>query len=293
VNIIGLQTFVSIVETGSLVRASEQMNVTQSTVTARLRTLEHELGATLLHRHKSGVALTASGTKLLGYAEIMIGLWRQARQETAPPAGTESVCNFGCDPDLWPDLGKRVFDEVNAGNPRMALSVWPGDQAELFRMLSAGLLDMALTYRLAAPGDQTVFRLLPDELVLYATEPDRPMRFDPGYIYVDLGPEFRTQHALAFSDAGTARVSFGAAVWALNYMLERRGAAYLPKRLAQPHVEAGKLYEMHGAPAFQRNIFLIVNPNSASGWDWVPELAAKLGVLPAPSAQFKGCRGRE
>ena len=88
-NIVGLQTFVSIVETGSLVRASEQLNVTQSTVTARLRTLEQELGATLLLRHKSGVTLTASGTKLLGYAEIMIGLWRQARQETAPPAGTD------------------------------------------------------------------------------------------------------------------------------------------------------------------------------------------------------------
>ncbi len=277
-NIIGLQTFVSIVETGSLVRASEQLNVTQSTVTARLRTLEHELGATLLHRQKSGVTLTASGTKLLGYAEIMIGLWRQARQETAPPQGTESVCNFGCDPDLWPDLGKQIFDEVNSGNPRMALSVWPGDQAELYRMLSAGLLDVALTYRLAAPGDQTVYRLPPDDLVLYATEPVRPIRFDPGYIYVDLGAEFRTKHALAFSDAGTARVSFGSAIWALNYMLEQGGAAYLPRRLALSQFQAGRLFEMPDAPAFQRNIFLIVNPSAASRWAWMPGLVAKFGV---------------
>ena len=277
-NIVGLQTFVSIVETGSLVRASEQMNVTQSTVTARLRTLEQELGATLLHRRKSGVTLTASGTKLLGYAEIMIGLWRQARQEAAPPQGTESVCNFGCDPDLWPDLGRRIFDDVNSGNPRMALSVWPGDQAELYRRLSAGLLDVALTYRLAAPGDQTVYRLPPDDLVLYATEPDRPMRFDPGYIYVDLGAEFLTKHALAFSDAGTARVTFGSAIWALAYMLDRGGAAYLPRRLALPDFQAGRLFEIPNAPAFQRNVFLIVNPNAASRWPWMPGLVAKFGV---------------
>ena len=277
-NIVGLQTFVSIVENGSLVRASEQLNVTQSTVTARLRTLEQELGATLLHRQKSGVTLTASGTKLLGYAEIMIGLWRQARQETAPPAGTESVCNFGCDPDLWPDLGKKIFDDVNGSNPRMALSVWPGDQSELYRKLSAGLLDVALTYRLAAPGDQTVYRLPPDDLVLYATEPDRPMRFDPGYIYVDLGAEFLTKHALAFSDAGTARVTFGSAIWALNYMLERGGAAYLPQRLALPYLQAGRLFATPGAPAFQRNIFLIVNPVAASKWAWMPGLVAKFGV---------------
>jgi LysR family transcriptional regulator, flagellar master operon regulator len=278
VNIVGLQTFVSIVENGSLVRASEQLNVTQSTVTARLRTLEQEVGATLLHRQKSGVTLTASGTKLLGYAEIMIGLWRQARQETAPPQGTESVCNFGCDPDLWPGLGRQIFDEVNDRNPRMALSVWPGDQSELYRMLSAGLLDMALTYRLAAPGDQTVYRLPPDDLVLYATEPDRPIRFDPGYIYVDLGPEFRAKHALAFSDIGTARVNFGSAIWALNHMLDHGGSAYLPRRMATSHVLAGRLFELPNAPSFQRNIFLIVNPVAAAQWMWMPGLVEKFCV---------------
>ena len=277
-NIVGLQTFVSIVETGSLVRASEQLNVTQSTVTARLRTLEQEIGATLLNRQKSGVTLTASGTKLLGYAEIMIGLWRQARQETAPPQGTSSVCNFGCDPDLWPDLGKQIFDEVNGGNARMALSVWPGDQAELYRMLSAGLLDMALTFRLAAPGDQTVYRLPPDDLVLYATEPDRPVRFDPGYIYVDLGAEFRAKHALAFSDVGTARLNFGSAVWALAYMLESGGSAYLPRRMAKAHVQAHRLFELPDAPAFQRNIFLIVSPIAAAGWTWMPSWIQRFGV---------------
>ena len=276
-NIIGLLTFVSIVETGSLVRASEQMNVTQSTVTARLRTLEQELGSTLLHRYKSGVTLTASGTKFLRYAEIMIGLWRQARQEAAPPAGTEAVCNFGCDPDLWPELGKRVFDDMNTASRRMALSVWPGDQAELYRMLSAGLLDVALTHRLAAPGDRTVFRLPPDELVLCATEADRPIRFDPGYVFVDLGAEFRTQHALAYSDAGTARVTFGSAVWALAYMLEMGGSAYLPKRLSLPHLRAGRLFERHEAPKFQRGIFLIANASAASRWAWLPELVARLG----------------
>ena len=160
----------------------------------------------------------------------------------------------------------------------MALSVWPGDQAELYRMLSAGLLDVALTYRLAAPGSQTVYRLPADDLLLYATEPDRPLRFDPGYIYVDLGAEFRTKHALAFSDAGTARVTFGSAIWALNHMVEKGGAAYLPKRLALSHVRSGRLFEMQHAPAFQRDIFLIVNPNAASGWDWMPGLIAKFGV---------------
>ena len=52
-NITSLKTFLAIVETGSLVRASEKLHVTQSTVTARLKTLEDELGQILLTRQKS------------------------------------------------------------------------------------------------------------------------------------------------------------------------------------------------------------------------------------------------
>jgi DNA-binding transcriptional LysR family regulator len=82
---------------------------------------------------------------------------------------------------------------------------------------------------------------------------------------------------MAFADAGTARVSFGSAIWALTYMLEREGTAYLPKRLALPYLRAGRLFEMQDAPKFQRSIFLIVNPNAASGWTWMPDLVARLG----------------
>ena len=51
-----LCTFIAIADTGSLVRASERLNVTQSTVTARLKTLEEELGQTLFTRGKAGAA---------------------------------------------------------------------------------------------------------------------------------------------------------------------------------------------------------------------------------------------
>ncbi len=85
-NITALQTFLAIVDTGNLVRASQKLNVTQSTVTARLKSLEDELGQQLLNRQKSGTTLTPAGTKLLRYARIMTGLWRQARYETGLPA---------------------------------------------------------------------------------------------------------------------------------------------------------------------------------------------------------------
>ena len=60
-NLTSLQTFLAILETGSLVRAADKLNVTQSTVTARLKTLEEELGQVLINRQKSGATLRRPG----------------------------------------------------------------------------------------------------------------------------------------------------------------------------------------------------------------------------------------
>ena len=77
-----LRTFVEVVDCGSLIAAARRLNVTQSTVTARINSLEREIGQKLIHRNKSGTELTSAGFKFQRYAEVMLQLWRQARFET-------------------------------------------------------------------------------------------------------------------------------------------------------------------------------------------------------------------
>ncbi|MDH5529931.1 MAG: LysR family transcriptional regulator [Paracoccaceae bacterium] len=278
-NIVTLQTFLAIIETGSLVRASEKLNVTQSTVTARLRSLEEELGQVLLNRQKSGATLTPAGTKLMRYADIMVGLWRQARQETSLPEGTESVCNFACDIDLWPGPGQFFFDTVNRMDPPMALAATQVERGDLDKWLGSGRVDAVMTYHPSIHGNRTIYALKPEKLVLFATKPDTPMRFDPGYIYVDHGEEFAEQHAAAYSDAGTARVSFNASVWAIEFLLANGGSAYLPERLSIGHVRAGHLFPIPDAPVFVRNAYLVVNDKAAESWGWLPKLVGQLSEL--------------
>ncbi|MGB7241702.1 MAG: LysR family transcriptional regulator, partial [Sulfitobacter sp.] len=225
-NIVSLQTFIAIVETGSLVRASQKMNVTQSTVTARLKTLEAEIGQILLNRQKSGTTLTPAGTKLLSYARIMTGLWRQARFETALPAGLEAVCTFGCDRDLWHGPGRRFFYDILSKHPEIALSVKQGSSQDLERWLIRGSVDVILTYEAVARGSQTIHELPVERLELYATRPDAPMVNDPDYIFVDHGSEYRQLHAESYHDAGVARINFDSSWWALQFMLDNQGSAY-------------------------------------------------------------------
>ena len=204
-NLAALQTFLTIVETGSLVRASEQLNVTQSTVTARLKTLEDELGTRLLNRYKSGTTLTPAGTRLLRYARAMTGLWRQAKHATALPEGLSSICTFGCDRELWHGPGRGFFNGMVSGHPNMAVSVHQGGPRDLESWLTEGMVDVILTYEATARGQQTVHSLPPEELVLYSDRSDTPIDADPRYIFVDHGADYRRQHDETYHNAGIDR----------------------------------------------------------------------------------------
>ena len=58
-----VRTFLEVVEARSFVRAAESLNVTQSTVSARIKDLEIRLGQPLFQRRKSGVTLTTAGRR--------------------------------------------------------------------------------------------------------------------------------------------------------------------------------------------------------------------------------------
>src|SRR5207245_6175377 len=60
-----VEAFVEAQRRGSITRAAEALELTQPTLTARVRSLEAELGVTLLTRGRRGVALTPAGRRFL------------------------------------------------------------------------------------------------------------------------------------------------------------------------------------------------------------------------------------
>ena len=75
-----LEIFVKVAELGSFSRAAQALSLTQPTVSEHVRALEDELGVQLLDRLGRGAATTRAGHLLLGYAQRMLTLSREARQ---------------------------------------------------------------------------------------------------------------------------------------------------------------------------------------------------------------------
>jgi len=115
-------------------------------------------------------------------------------------------------------------------------------------------------------------------LVLVGDRPDRPARFDDGYIYVDAGEAFGRDHAAAYADAGVARISFGSAQWALEHLLDQGGSAYLPLRLTAHHLHEGRLFRLADAPQFNRRIMLIMSDASTRHWPWLDAVVERLKI---------------
>lgn len=281
-----LQTFLAIVETGSLVQAAGRMNVTQSTVTARIQQLERELGQTLLVRRRSGAELTSAGFKFLRYARLMGDMWRQAKLETALPPGIAGVCNLGCHMDLWQGIGRSCFETASAASPPVAVSAWPGDQHDIERWLGSGLIDLAICYQPRVRENQIVTLLAEDQLVQVATKPRSRIRFDPDYVYVDAGEDFRERHAASYPDTDIPLKTFGSATWALEHILEHGGSAYLPERLVAPHLANGTLHRVTNTEIFSRKIYLIANTQATENWSWLPQWQSSFGRLAPERGSF-------
>ena len=268
-NIAAIRTFLTVVHTGNLNRAAEQLNVTQSAVTTRLDTLEHALGAKLLVRSRKGASLTKPGFAFLEQAEVIVRSWENARALASLPSGVTRLFSLVCHPSLWTGQGDRWIRELRLKQGETAIEIWTGLSTDATRWLQTGLSDAALlTEPLNEPG--LVSReFATEDLILVASRERELMDWAPDYIYVDYGPALRAQHALTWPASETAAQSFSNPEWALAHLLSENGSAYLPESMVSNLVDAGKLYRVRNAPHFTRQTYLTWRKSSESAFPWL------------------------
>lgn len=267
-NVVFAQTFLEVVKTGNLNRAAARLNVTESTVTTRINSLETQLGQKLLVRSRSGAELTSAGFQFMRYAEVMTQAWNQARQSLSLSANFRSVCNVGCQYDLWDAVARVWADELRTSHPDVALSFWPGSTDDIQNWLSTGLVDVAFMFDAAVSGGFDVAHLFEDRLIQVSDVKRDYMDWDPDYIYVDLGSEFRRLHAEAFPVNRTPIITISSSDWALDYLLTWGGSAFLPERVISRELHEGRLHRVDGTPEFFRAAYLVARPNVTDSWEW-------------------------
>lgn len=244
------RTFLEIARCGSLVRAAEQLHLTPTAISARVRALEAQLGRPLFVRNKAGAVLTTAGEQFLPHARALVQVWERARHQVAVPPGRRAVLSVGCELSLWDPLLLDWLLWMRAAAPQLAIRTTVRAPDELLAQVAAGVLDIAVVYAPQQRPDLRIELLIEDKLVMVSTTPGTTLAQPPGYVYVDWGPGFAQQHGLAFPALSNAGVTIGLGPLGREYLLAAGGTGYCRLEVVRSHLACGRLHRVPGAPEF-------------------------------------------
>lgn len=256
------RTFLEIVKTGSFVRAAANLNVTQTTVSARVRVLEEQLDRLLFIRNKAGARLTSAGEQFLRYATTLVQVWERARHQVAMPAGRENVVTIGGENSVWNPLLLDWLVWMRSESPDVAIRAQIDVADRLLDQVLDGVVDLAVVY---APPHRTgvVAELLRDEtLVAVTTDPTRAEAVPEDDVYVDWGAEFGSSYHTAFPEAPSPVLSVNHGPLAMAYILAVGGTGYFRMEAARPHLEAGRLHLVQHMPRFSYSVYGVYSPTA-------------------------------
>lgn len=149
------QSFLAVVETGSLSGAADQLGLTQPTVGRHIRLLEESLGVSLFQRHPRGLAPTAEGTRLIPLAQDIAAAAHRfglaAQGLTGDVSGTVRItASVFMSQYVMP----HIIAELRQAEPNIDIVLIPSDSSEnlLFR-------EADIAVRMYEPDQMELIRL--------------------------------------------------------------------------------------------------------------------------------------
>lgn len=150
-DVTALRSFVTVADEGKVTAAAGRLNLTQSAVSMQLKRLEDALGLPLFDRSGRGVALTADGELLLGYARRMIMLNDEILSRMTHE-DFEGELTFGVPHDIVYPHVPEVLRRFNREFPRVKVTLISSFTKALQTDFDAGKADLILTTESACPA---------------------------------------------------------------------------------------------------------------------------------------------
>lgn len=138
-----LKTFLAVADLLSFNQAAETLNYAQSTISARIRGLEQELGVPLFDRLGKKVALTEAGKIMVRYAKKMTDIEAETIAEVAGWEEPEGSISIRIPQSLGTFILPKVLGDFQKEYPRVNLDINTCTFSSLKQELRSGITDIA------------------------------------------------------------------------------------------------------------------------------------------------------
>ncbi|MGE0849709.1 MAG: LysR family transcriptional regulator [Hyphomicrobiaceae bacterium] len=144
-----LQYLAALAREKHFTRAAKACNVTQPTLSGRIRQLEQELGVPIVERGQRFHGLTPEGERVLKWAHAILDNWGSLQQEIAKLRNVKGTLigrlSLGVIPSGLP-MAALIAKAIQDRHPGIELSVLSQSSVEILRNLEDFSIDVGLSY---------------------------------------------------------------------------------------------------------------------------------------------------
>jgi DNA-binding transcriptional LysR family regulator len=180
-----LESFVSVVEAGSIAEAARRLNLTAAGVSLRIRALEREIGARLVFRSGRSVRATEAGIAVIADAKELLRRVRDLKSN-ATIGELAGQLRLGVIHTAQAGVLPEILSLMTRKYPRITVDISQGGSHELYQMVLNDELDAALV----AQPPFTVPKTLGWQV----------LRVEPLIVLAPLGTSTRNPHKLLASE---------------------------------------------------------------------------------------------
>jgi len=220
-----------------------------STVSARVQTLEADLGAKLFVRNRSGASQTPAGRRFLAHAKTLVLTVEQARHDLGLASRYRARLGVGGRIALSDGFLPRWVGWMRRAAPDVSIRGEIGFDEDLMRRLIEGTLDIGLMYTPSHAPGLVVEHLFDETLVLVSSPRDTQW---PGadYVYAEWGANFYAKHRESYPDLERPAQVVNIGWLGVQLLMANGGSCFLPIRMAQPLLDTGRLFRVSHGPEF-------------------------------------------
>lgn len=275
-----LRTFLEVAKTRHFGLSAENLYLTQSAVSSRIKQLETTLGVQLFTRQRNNILLTPAGERLLPHAENLLAAWQVAVQEVGAPSNQSMQLTLGGTTNLWDSFLQSVLPKLADRFPRLYLRTEINSSQQLIRALLGGRVDIIAVLNPPTNIDIESRRIGKLELVMVSNQEGLSLEDIPeaGHIFVDWGTAFNLQQARLFEEPIAPILHTGQAQIALEFLLSHGGAAFLPRTVVAPYIADATLFLVDNIASASQDVHLAFTRNTEKMKELLPIIAALEGA---------------
>ncbi len=254
-----VQTFLCICRLHSFSAAADELCITQTAVTARVKQLEQHLGCPLFIRNRNGARLTKKGEHFKPYAMQIIEAWQSAKRDIQTFGQSKNAVTIGCDLSLWNPVAAQWLIEIEKTFPELSIRLDVDNSESLYEKLFAKNLDIVLSHSEHYNQSIGLIHLLDEKLIqVQSAKQATP------YIFIDWGKKFKQMHDEALPALAHSNLLVSLGPVALQIILSRGGSGYFRTRVVDQYLKSGELEICHNSPQFSYPIYFAFQKNNQS-----------------------------